>query len=43
MFGKSAHMNMDGGIGHKLPLEAPKALADAIIDAARFRADTARA
>jgi pimeloyl-ACP methyl ester carboxylesterase len=30
--GKYAHRNVDGGIGHNLPQEAPKAFAQAIID-----------
>ena len=30
--GKYAHRNIDGGIGHNLPQEAPKAFAQAIID-----------
>jgi pimeloyl-ACP methyl ester carboxylesterase len=34
--GKYAHRNIGGGIGHNLPQEAPKAFADAVIDAARF-------
>jgi pimeloyl-ACP methyl ester carboxylesterase len=34
--GKYAHRNIDGGIGHNLPQEAPKAFADALIDVARF-------
>jgi pimeloyl-ACP methyl ester carboxylesterase len=34
--GKYAHRNIEGGIGHNLPQEAPKAFADAIIDVARF-------
>src|ERR1700761_6225766 len=34
--GKYAHRNIDGGIGHNLPQEAPKAFADAVIDVARF-------
>jgi pimeloyl-ACP methyl ester carboxylesterase len=32
--GKYAHHNIDGGIGHNLPQEAPKAFADAIVEAA---------
>jgi len=31
--GKYAHYNLSGGIGHNLPQEAPKAFADAIIQA----------
>ncbi len=34
--GKYAHHNIAGGIGHNLPQEAPKAFADAIIEAAGF-------
>ena len=34
--GKYQHRNIDGGIGHNLPQEAPKAFADAIIDVARL-------
>src|ERR1700761_1094826 len=34
--GKYAHRNIGGGVGHNLPQEAPKALADAVIDVARF-------
>jgi pimeloyl-ACP methyl ester carboxylesterase len=34
--GKYQHRNIDGGIGHNLPQEAPKAFADAVIDVARF-------
>jgi pimeloyl-ACP methyl ester carboxylesterase len=34
--GKYSHRNFDGGIGHNLPQEAPKAFADAVIDVARF-------
>ncbi|SKD05474.1 alpha/beta fold hydrolase [Paraburkholderia hospita] len=33
--GKYQHRNIDGGIGHNLPQEAPKAFADAVIDVAR--------
>jgi pimeloyl-ACP methyl ester carboxylesterase len=34
--GKYQHRNIDGGIGHNLPQEAPKAFADAVIDVARL-------
>jgi pimeloyl-ACP methyl ester carboxylesterase len=34
--GKYQHRNIDGGIGHNLPQEAPKAFADAIIDVVRL-------
>lgn len=34
--GKYAHRNITGGIGHNLPQEAPKAFADAIIEAASW-------
>ena len=34
--GKYQHRNIDGGIGHNLPQEAPKAFADAILDVARL-------
>jgi pimeloyl-ACP methyl ester carboxylesterase len=34
--GKYQHRNVDGGIGHNLPQEAPKAFADAIVDVARL-------
>jgi pimeloyl-ACP methyl ester carboxylesterase len=34
--GKYQHRNIDGGIGHNLPQEAPKACADAVIDVARL-------
>lgn len=34
--GKYAHRNVDGGIGHNLPQEAPKAFAQAIIDVDGF-------
>ncbi|HEX3634088.1 MAG TPA: alpha/beta hydrolase [Paraburkholderia sp.] len=34
--GKYAHRNIDGGIGHNLPQEAPKAFADAIIGVVRL-------
>jgi len=34
--GKYAHRNIDGGIGHNLPQEAPKAFADAIVDVTRL-------
>jgi pimeloyl-ACP methyl ester carboxylesterase len=34
--GKYAHHTITGGIGHNLPQEAPKAFADAIIEAAGF-------
>jgi hypothetical protein len=34
--GPYAHRNLNGGIGHNLPQEAPKAFADAVIDVARF-------
>ncbi|MFM0132608.1 alpha/beta fold hydrolase [Paraburkholderia sediminicola] len=34
--GKYQHRNIDGGIGHNLPQEAPKAFADAVIDVARM-------
>jgi pimeloyl-ACP methyl ester carboxylesterase len=30
--GKYAHRNIDGGIGHNLPQEAPQAFAKAVID-----------
>jgi pimeloyl-ACP methyl ester carboxylesterase len=33
--GKYEHRNITGGIGHNLPAEAPKAFAQAIIDAAQ--------
>ena len=32
--GKYTHRNIDGGIGHNLPQEAPKAFADAVIEVA---------
>ncbi|WP_321801582.1 alpha/beta hydrolase [Caballeronia sp. J97] len=34
--GKYQHRNIEGGIGHNLPQEAPKAFADAVIDADRM-------
>ncbi|SAK88417.1 alpha/beta hydrolase [Caballeronia glebae] len=34
--GKYQHRNAAGGIGHNLPQEAPKAFADAVIDAGRM-------
>jgi len=34
--GKYAHHTITGGIGHNLPQEAPKAFADAIVEADRF-------
>jgi pimeloyl-ACP methyl ester carboxylesterase len=34
--GRYAHRNLDGGIGHNLPQEAPQAFAQAIFDADRF-------
>jgi pimeloyl-ACP methyl ester carboxylesterase len=34
--GKYAHRNVDGGIGHNLPQEAPKAFAEAILDVTRL-------
>ncbi|MEW9581855.1 alpha/beta fold hydrolase [Paraburkholderia sp. DGU8] len=34
--GRYQHRNLDGGIGHNLPQEAPKAFADAIIDVTRL-------
>jgi pimeloyl-ACP methyl ester carboxylesterase len=34
--GKYAHRTITGGIGHNLPQEAPRAFADAILDAARY-------
>ncbi|MFT4433853.1 alpha/beta fold hydrolase [Caballeronia sp. 15715] len=34
--GKYQHRNIDGGIGHNLPQEAPKAFADAVIDVAQL-------
>jgi hypothetical protein len=34
--GRYQHRNLDGGIGHNLPQEAPKAFGDAIIDVTRF-------
>ncbi|MBB6112146.1 alpha/beta fold hydrolase [Mucilaginibacter lappiensis] len=34
--GKYAHRTVTGGIGHNLPQEAPKAFADAVIEADRF-------
>ena len=34
--GKYQHRNIDGGIGHNLPQEAPKAFADAILDVVRL-------
>ncbi|MBP2296258.1 alpha/beta fold hydrolase [Azospirillum rugosum] len=34
--GKYAHRVIDGGVGHNLPQEAPRAFAEAVIDAGRF-------
>lgn len=34
--GRYAHRNLDGGIGHNLPQEAPQAFAQAIVDADGF-------
>jgi pimeloyl-ACP methyl ester carboxylesterase len=34
--GKYLHRNIGGGVGHNLPQEAPKAFAEAIVDAARL-------
>ncbi|WP_158938725.1 alpha/beta fold hydrolase [Burkholderia sp. S171] len=34
--GKYQHRNIDGGIGHNLPQEAPKAFADAVINVVRL-------
>jgi pimeloyl-ACP methyl ester carboxylesterase len=34
--GKYAHHTITGGVGHNLPQEAPKAFADAIVEAAGF-------
>jgi pimeloyl-ACP methyl ester carboxylesterase len=34
--GKYSHHTISGGIGHNLPQEAPKAFADAIVEAANF-------
>ncbi|RKR36226.1 alpha/beta hydrolase [Paraburkholderia sp. BL17N1] len=34
--GKYQHRNLDGGIGHNLPQEAPKAFADAVYDVSRM-------
>jgi pimeloyl-ACP methyl ester carboxylesterase len=34
--GKYTHRNIEGGIGHNLPQEAPKAFADAIIEVAGY-------
>jgi pimeloyl-ACP methyl ester carboxylesterase len=34
--GKYQHRNVDGGIGHNLPQEAPKAFADAVYDVTRM-------
>ncbi|HKU97083.1 MAG TPA: alpha/beta hydrolase [Vineibacter sp.] len=34
--GKYAHRNLDGGIGHNLPQEAPQAFAQAVVDVDRF-------
>ena len=34
--GKYQHRNIDAGIGHNLPQEAPKAFADAVIDVSRL-------
>jgi pimeloyl-ACP methyl ester carboxylesterase len=34
--GKYAHRTIDGGIGHNLPQEAPKAFADAVIEVASY-------
>jgi hypothetical protein len=34
--GKCAHKLIAGGIGHNLPREAPKAFADAVIDAGGY-------
>ena len=34
--GHYTHRNIDGGIGHNLPQEAPKAFADAIVEVDRF-------
>lgn len=33
--GRYAHRTIEGGIGHNLPQEAPRAFADAVVDAAR--------
>lgn len=35
--GEYSHRNLDGGIGHNLPQEAPKEFADAVIEAAVMR------
>jgi pimeloyl-ACP methyl ester carboxylesterase len=34
--GKYTHRDIDGGIGHNLPQEAPQALARAVMDVAKF-------
>ena len=34
--GKYAHRNIEGGIGHNLPQEAPQAFAEAIVAAASY-------
>jgi pimeloyl-ACP methyl ester carboxylesterase len=34
--GRYAHRNIEGGIGHNLPQEAPQAFADAVVDADRL-------
>lgn len=34
--GKYLHRQVMGGVGHNLPQEAPKAFADAVLEAARF-------
>ena len=34
--GKYAHRTITGGVGHNLPLEAPKAFADAVIDVSGY-------
>jgi len=34
--GKYTHRNIEGGIGHNLPQEAPKAFSDAVIEVARY-------
>jgi pimeloyl-ACP methyl ester carboxylesterase len=35
--GRYAHRTIEGGIGHNLPQEAPKAFADAVLHAARWK------
>jgi hypothetical protein len=39
--GRYSHRTIEGGIGHNLPQEAPKAFADAVLEVGRTRVSSA--